>query len=520
MESIRGERLQTLLQTILQCRTPDEASQFLKREAKDGAEICFDAVDWEQLRSDIGQRDLKFPFIGWGTRTLHFGKCDFGDGDITFAGTFQGAVVFQDAHFGSGTLSFAGSSFDVFKFKGGSFSGQGKVLFNGARFYNYAEIQIQDLGEKRLSFGPFKKPGQADSCCVMQGPKFHFQIKASTGTSISFREAILNVGDLLLDFAGASNLSQVDFTKTEWRSGNVCMNGLRLGFPDHEGTKNYLRFTDANFEEVRRLRFDGLGMVSGHMIFAFTRFPERAITELNFSDLGPGEVVFKQAHFPGILEFSQKDGEVFTSELSFRGSTFKGPLFINGLKFGPVPNLVGTEFQKHLSLTDVEFGSQMTSKQKRQEPNRGAKLQRIKELAEANKDHALALTCHAEEMRFNRFQRKGVGRFLADTLDLIYECTSNYGQSIALPMLWLIFTWAGFGLIYRYVFDSIESPLLFSFAWTLPFLPAAGILRLIGFRNIFEDAEPVLYALMATQGLIAIALIFLIGLGFRNRFRI
>ena len=87
-------------------------------------------------------------------------------------------------------------------------------------------------------------------------------------------------------------------------------------------------------------------------------------------------------------------------------------------------------------------------------------------------------------------------------------------------MLWLIFTWAGFGLIYRYVFDSIESPLLFSFAWTLPFLPAAGILRLIGFRNIFEDAEPVLYALMATQGLIAIALIFLIGLGFRNRFRI
>lgn len=516
MESISGNRLQNLLQTILQCQTPDEAQQVLKRE-DDHVECLFETVDWDQLRRVRGDRSLRFPRLNWGKRTLLFVNCDVGDGDFAFSGTFVGQVVFHEVAFGEGNISFAGSVFRDLDIKNLSCRGKGEISFAGTTIQHRAQLIFGDLGSKSLNFEPH--PGQDKSSgtpSVFSGESFKLVIGRSRAERIDFSKAVFSATKVDLDFAGAECLRRLNFSASIWTTQMASITGIRLNHKEHQ----QLAFTFADFEKVHSLVFNQIGMIEGSMAFSFVTFPRQGRVMFIFSDLGEGQIVFDQSVFPCSVSLRQDAEARFSSELSFRGSTFEGPLSIDGLQFGPVPDLIGTEFRKHLNLSDVTFGVNRTRGQKRSEVSRGAKLRRIKELAEGNKDHALALSCHAEEMRFNRFRKHGFGNFLADSLDVVYECASNYGQSIALPILWLAFSWASFGLLYRYLFDNIESPLLFSFAWTFPFLPAAGVLRLIGFRDIFQNAEPALYALTGMQGLIAIALLFLVGLGFRNRFRI
>lgn len=522
MEEVSGEKMQGLLLTLLQCRTPDEASVILGKEIE-YARYLFETVDWRKLREDLGCRELRFPPINWGIRSLDFSNCDFGDGDISFNGMGAASVSFNHAHFGSGDVGFMACGFLSFFFSDVTFSGGGTIHFNGTEFCEMASLSISDLGSKSLDFGPMYKgdgPLPSKVPCILGGEKFEIRIKESLGTCIDFEEAEFHAKKVDMDFSGANNLWRANFNSTHWHSQSVIIYHLRLGYPSDVLSDNGLIFTFANFSKVRSLRFAGLGTSRGVLNFSFVDFPEKGVTQFDFEDLGPGIVIFRQAIIPGDVIFRQREGAKFLCDVSFTGSTFDGPLIIDGMKFGPVPDLIGTEFRKHLNLSNVEFGASMNWREKRDEYQRGAKLQRIKELAEANKDHSLALHCHAEEMRFNRFRKKGVGQFCADVLDVFYECTSNYGQSIALPMLWIAFFWANFGILYRYLFEAVESPLLFSFAWTFPFLPTAGILRLTAYRDVFAAADPGLYALMGLQGLISIALIFLVGLGFRNRFRI
>lgn len=76
-----------------------------------------------------------------------------------------------------------------------------------------------------------------------------------------------------------------------------------------------------------------------------------------------------------------------------------------------------------------------------------------------------------------------------------------------------------FAFIYRNWMSETEVELLFSFAWVLPFLPATGFLR-DSYGTVLDDGGGALYLLTSLHGLISFILLFLIGLGFRNRFRI
>ena len=62
---------------------------------------------------------------------------------------------------------------------------------------------------------------------------------------------------------------------------------------------------------------------------------------------------------------------------------------------------------------------------------------RLKEIAESNKDHESALRFHTNEMRAKSCTLIGIG---VSVLDALFDFTSNYGQSVAKPFLWLFFS--------------------------------------------------------------------------------
>jgi hypothetical protein len=514
MRRISGPELQRLLERAINESKADSVQQTINGYGGN-AEFCFAGIDWEKLRDMSDHRTLHLPLLQWGRNSLDFTGCDFGDGDITLSGKFDGSVRFEKVRFGQGNVSFANSVFRKFHFDG-SFSGQGDVIFSGSRFHGTVRVSVSDLGHKNLNFGATTGEELPTYGPVLfYGDHLLLNIERSLGSTISFYQSQIHSEHVYLDLTGAQALERVSFGMTQWHSTSVYIRGLQLS----QGKEPTLIVAKASFEPVSMLTFDGVGMTHGRFIFDYVRFPVDGLTRFAFSDVRGGNITFFQAHFANSVEFVHEAKCQFGAELSLRGATVDGPLRIDGIGFGPVPNLIATEFKKHLDLSRVDFGVDMSWSAKRSEKDRGAKLQRLKELAEGNRNHGLALRCHAEEMKFNRF-RNGLASWPAGILDLMYEAASDYGQSIFRPCLWLLFTWIAFGLCYRESVDALEHPFLFSFSWLLPFLPATGVLRETGFQSVFSEADASLYVLAGVQGFISFSLLFLIGLGFRNRFRI
>lgn len=277
--------------------------------------------------------------------------------------------------------------------------------------------------------------------------------------------------------------------------------------------------TSASLKDTKYFSMHDIGTEVGNLYFAQSVFPTNGLCRFGFKNLGIGNVSFDFAQFAGSVEFEQDKDAIWCSVFSFRGATFEGPLRLDGLRFGPVPDLTGTEFRKHLSLSGLRFDFGTTDPSLDKE-RRASKLQRLKELAEGNRDHGLALVCHAHEMRAKRWQENGAGPWASDLLDLVYDLTSNYGQSIFRPSLLLFLSWILFGWYYGTFAVEGGATMVFSATTAIPFLTASGIFRSEEFKALFENPNSDLYLMMGAQGLISFALLFLVGLGLRNRFRI
>jgi len=126
-------------------------------------------------------------------------------------------------------------------------------------------------------------------------------------------------------------------------------------------------------------------------------------------------------------------------KLSFKGSTFDKDFIIDG-NFNCIPDLRGTKLNHHTELSDLkcnlrrEKAIPFTPILKVVDKLDAEKLCRLKELAEQNKNHDKALMLHANEMRAKRWTKLNTAQSI---LDLLYSTTSNYGQSIMRPLLWL-----------------------------------------------------------------------------------
>jgi hypothetical protein len=156
-----------------------------------------------------------------------------------------------------------------------------------------------------------------------------------------------------------------------------------------------------------------------------------------------------------------------------------------------------------------------------------ARLRRLKEIAENNKDHERALAFHADEMRAKRWHENISFRGLF--VDYIFDWFSDYGRSASRPLICLTWLWIFFGCLYFFASgnDLIEKwkkfweALAFSGGQIFPIIPGSSTARMEGIQILFfNNLSPVLHLATFVQSVLSLMLLFLIGLALRNRFRI
>jgi len=158
--------------------------------------------------------------------------------------------------------------------------------------------------------------------------------------------------------------------------------------------------------------------------------------------------------------------------------------------------------------------------------------QRLKQIMEALKKHEDELNSFAKEMAAQRVVDGG-WRTARGVINGLYGLTSNYGRKIALPFAWIAFViWAAFaGLVWTQecVLDAqklcpegahwhllgIGKALGLAITSAISFLP----LRKDIFGDLNASLSTTAHIIMSVEAILCFGLLFLAGLGLRNRFR-
>lgn len=449
--------------------------------------ISFEGVDFSQLVivpyatvSFIGlifpKGNISFADANFGDRNVSFFTTDFGEGKVNFTRTKfgNGSVSFAGAQFGEGEVSFIGAKFGVGSLYFGAQFGNGQVIFT------HADFGDGDISFSGASFGD----GKVEFC------------QANFGEGrLDFNRT--NFGDGDVNFSGASfKKGVVSFTRAVFGKGDVS-------FFDATFSKVYIYFDANEFGEGSLLLN---GIQCGYISF----------------EMHPSE------------EISGSPFESLTS-FSLRGATIDGPLILNNLTFNCVPDLRSTKLSHHVDMDRLSVnlirkrGTWKTCWHRYVDDKTSqAKLRRLKEIAEQFKHHRQSLHFNALEMQATRWTHNT--SFLGNVLDLLYSAISEYGKSSLRPFSWLIGSWVVFTLFYWILAVSTKSISLslvsvihmfgFSVINSMPFVPIGKSMRDKAEVLYFSGTLDVLYGVIAVQSTISLVLIFLLGLGLRNQFRI
>ena len=493
-------------------------------DCRGGEVFKFGSIDFQALRAEMGNTKelLSFEELSFEKCVADFSGADFGDGSVSFARcSFGGSVSFENARFSIGDICFDEIVASTVLFDGVRFIGGGTVSFRGARvsgenFWKFSALSSKDLDFSCADNGsPFRATGG----------QFFVITEKHDGKTVSFQGAVFDCVSQGCDLKGSQNLAEVNLSGSTWSGRSGSVQNIML---QHPGA---FRFSDANLQGLQSFYLSILSLQRGLVSFEASRFPVRGLSTIWLGNLGDGIVNFENVRVDGVFRLRQEREAHWSSSVSFRGATFTGPVDVSGLNFGPVPDFIGTLFSQHLSLEglDYEYDRRKRYLLRDTESGNAAKFQRLKELAENNKDHTLALKCFSDEMRARRWQKSGISNRVKDSLDQTYDLVSAYGQTILRPLVVLIASWFVFAGWYDLVSPRFETVsytefLGFAIAMTAPFLPASSSLRSNEIDKLFGDPAQTdlwaVYGVMGLQGLVSVILLFLIGLGLRNRFRI
>lgn len=375
---------------------------------------------------------------------------------------------------------------------------------------------------------------------------------------ISFCEATFGDGDV--DFSGATfGKGLVDFSMATFGEGDVNFRDIKFG-------SSNIYFVGTHFGDGI-LSFSSSTFPNSNVIFSWATF---GASKLYFSEVtaGDGEVKFDATSFGnseiffekaklGKLTFlpkkigssyieaeglSIKSRAIFflspsTANLksfNLHSASFDGPLTLTG-DLGVIPDLRATRYSHQVDLSALNvklprtwqgFGWPPKLSRVAEDPEDGARLRRLKEIAETNKDHQAALRFSADENRAKRWIETS---WAGSVLDMAFSAFSDYGQNILRPFVALIVLTAASMGLYKTLATETSADgwagwaqgAVLSASNSLPFLPQS--------RDLREDALTALYgkdpglwidALMIFQGALSFVFLFLIGLGLRNRFRL
>ncbi|MGC3873691.1 hypothetical protein ACPF7Z_10515 [Halomonas sp. GXIMD04776] len=507
-----------------------EGVSFVRTDFGDGDVDFFDAV-FEQgnihfMEAEFGEGDVKFTGAKFGDGEISFKNAKFGKGKVSFKHVEPfnkcrtGDVIFDEVEFGEGDVYFFKASFGVgFVSFCDAVFGTGAVDFEstdfgmGAVVFSNTQFGDGDVSFKRAKFrnGREKKEDkEKKGHVIFSGAVFGEGNVVFDNAFIGFCPATSRLGKIeprkeKIDYMN------VIFERTNFGAGEVSFN--RTGFGNGK-----ISFEDAVFG-AGRVSFAGAEFGVGHIEFLRTQ----VAADFRFLPTrlpGPGPLDFRYCTFSSRFELTRNDqGSAWEKPLSFEGALFNSAVEIRNVRFVDVPDFRSTAFTFYFSLENIDYINDYHNS------NNAIKLRRLKDLAEKDGDHYLALRFHADELRTRRW--KQTSKF-ESVLDFLYDFLCGYGQTILRPTLCLFANTIVFSIIYFFIsskplFETgLFGYLLFSFTTSLPFLAISRDFRLYSINNLFNecDVSAGLYALLSAQGLISAILLFLIGLGLRNHFRI
>jgi len=441
---------------------------------------------------------------GW---NISFAQVDFvaerdSDGKLSFSGYnfVDGSVIFADAKFGDGDVSFSDT---IFGDRGVYFTlakfGNGTLSFNNAQFGNGGvSFEYTDFGNGTLQF---------------------FKTRFGNG-DLTFREATFGKCTLIFSKGSFGNCN-VNFSFAKFEDGRLQFQDITFGKGNIDfssTTINNLGFSSTTFDD-NTLKFNNTNLTK--LIFKPQAIESSRIEASGLS-------IKRQAIFE--LPVSASTLEFF----NLHGSSFDGPLTLSG-NIGTVPDLRASRYTHQVDLSALEVKLRRTPQSRNwfkklsavaEHPEDAARLRRIKEIAEANKDHQAALRFSADENRAKRWRQTSK---LGSILDIAFSALSNYGQSILRPFFGLFFFFCVFTSLY--LANSTEMSFEISTGWlqsmllsasnSLPFLPQSRSVRDEAIK-VLHCVSPSLWvnAIMIGQGILSFIFLFLIGLGLRNRFRL
>ena len=236
----------------------------------------------------------------------------------------------------------------------------------------------------------------------------------------------------------------------------------RAVFIDHAGFsgatfKGNARFGMAIFQ--RAAKFDE-ATLKGRTWFRGATFEDIArFTGAHFE----GSVWFREATFRGDARFDLVTFDGFTNfreadfigSASFTAAVGQSAFSLEGACFAVVPDFTQARFSEAPRLDLVRIGpwgpwaeTVATIKQMREpDKNRSARWRDLKRLAVQAHDHQLEQQFFREEVRARRwaFQKPWHPSFW---FGLLYQGLSNFGNSLLLPLVWLVLDVAAFSLVY------------------------------------------------------------------------
>lgn len=347
------------------------------------------------------------------------------------------------------------------------------------------------------------------------------------GKNFKMYENEINLTDVIFGYINI--IGNFGFFKNIIAEGRVDFRGAKFD----KGIKNFLcnKFENVNKSfcdiEFGSGKVDFFGNDFGKGCISFNNSKVDGIFDLRKTRYDGGRVLLEECEFNGPVNCSELENSESIIEISFKKSSFEKSLDISSNSFKCVIDLRSTALKHQLTLDNLECDFYKNSKGKALDENDAPRLKRLKEIAEKNRDHFLAMDCHAKEMRVRREFNKNIPYKLGD---ILFDKISDYGRSIWRPSFLLLINWFLFAFIYfdkasHFVVggtkcEKIKEALSLSGGYLVPFISSSRSTRKEGVDILFGgDLTPLMNLLTASQSLISFVLIFLIGLGLRNRFK-
>ncbi len=262
-------------------------------------------------------------------------------------------------------------------------------------------------------------------------------------------------------------------------------------------------FPSADFNEAV---FSGYADFSNTTFFGYAGFREAVFFD---------DALFRRAVFSGHTFFSRAtfSGATFSGDADFMSVEFKSHTLFVGAKFKTnVPDFRDAILREATEWDCAKWPPPPKDKDKAQ--RQVYAYERLKLEMERLKKHADEQFFFAKELRARRaLEPRGSLQWL---LNYAYDISSGYGQSVGWPIFWLVVLFALGADFFALAPVHGGAPLAYDVAVGLS---VTNLFSLLPYKPKLEELSPAAKIIGDLQSVLGLVLLFLLGLGLRNRFR-